>query len=175
MTIRGIWFYTKNFFCLDLWSYLLWFQFNRVFIFFCRYSTWQKAVRHIASLDCLMSLAIYSKNIGDSSCRPEIVDIIKSDGTERKVSAFDNEKGIHFIVDRVNIIDILNINPWSLFSLSIISNQRSVTFHNGPNFAWNITQVDLLPKKLCLKEKWINMKNNRFGVIWFWGKYALIR
>jgi len=49
-----------------------------------KYSTWQKAVRHIASLDCLMSLAIYSKNIGDSSCRPEIVDIIKEDGTERK-------------------------------------------------------------------------------------------
>ena len=51
-----------------------------------RYSTWQKAVRHIASLDCLMSLAIYSKNIGDCSCRPELVDIVKKDGTERKVS-----------------------------------------------------------------------------------------
>ncbi|XP_066936562.1 DNA mismatch repair protein Msh6-like [Clytia hemisphaerica] len=48
------------------------------------YLVWQKAVHLLATLDCLMSLAIYSRNISGVSCRPEIIDIVDGEGNERK-------------------------------------------------------------------------------------------
>jgi len=46
------------------------------------YNMWEKAVKCLATLDCLMSLAFYSLNIDGTSCRPEIVDIHKENGDE---------------------------------------------------------------------------------------------
>ena len=111
-----------------------------------RYSTWQKAVRHIASLDCLMSLAIYSKNIGDCSCRPELVDIVKKDGTERKVSFMNLlGKGLypHPHVRWIFFFQVyffLELNKYFLLYLSItlvfylLSNFLSLFVYSQTNF-----------------------------------------
>lgn len=46
------------------------------------YSKWETAVRCLATLDCLMSLACYSNNIDGVSCRPEIIDPVDEEGNE---------------------------------------------------------------------------------------------
>ena len=43
---------------------------------------WEKAVRCLATLDCLMCLAQYSSNLDGASCRPTIVDPVDEKGNE---------------------------------------------------------------------------------------------
>lgn len=102
------------------------------------YETWLKAIKIIAQLDCLVSLAKASMSLGEPSCRPQFVD------EERSVLEFEELRHPCMI----NTVDNFISND-----IKLGGDQAKINLLTGANAAGKSTVLRMVSFPVCISPK----------------------